>query len=413
LSFPFARFRARSHSPRAAVRRLAISRFISAAGSDATGVAIGFALYAQTGSAAWLSLSLVLTVGASALVSPLAGRAGDLLDRRRLMIGAELAAATVMVALALVHSPVALVALGLLLSAIATLFGPAAGAAIAYVAGERHMTWASSAMATGGNVGRTAGRFGAGALIAAFGAGSVFVLDALTFLLSAWIIASIRHAFSAPLTAPVPDEAPPVPAKTGGFRVLADTRTARLLVMSACMSTFATAFSMTAEVPLVFEIGAGAFGLGALTACWGGGMIAGSWYAGRALHRGNEATGVLAGRLAMATGVGLVAVAPSLGPMLACYLLGGAGGGFMGVATQSLLMRSVPDQARARLIGAVESCRNVAFGAGVIGAGAAVTVTGARPVYAVVGLGMALAALPVAALIASLGGPRRLRPAPA
>jgi MFS family permease len=140
-------------------------------------------------------------------------------------------------------------------------------------------------------------------------------------------------------------------------------------------------------------------------------MIAGSWYAGWALHHGNEATGVLAGRLAMAAGVALVATAPSLGPMLACYLIGGAGGGFMGVAAQSLLLRSVPDDQRGRLLGAVESCRNVAFGLGVVGAGAAVTLAGARPVYAVVGLTMAIGALPVAALVVSLGGPRRLRPA--
>jgi predicted MFS family arabinose efflux permease len=199
-------------------------------------------------------------------------------------------------------------------------------------------------------------------------------------------------------------------APRSGVRFVLEQRTLRLLTMSACISVFATAFTMTAEVPLVFEMGVGAIGLGALTACWGAGMVFGSWYGGRVLHRGNEATGVLAGRLAMATGVALVAAAPSLGPMLACYLLGGAGGGFMGVAAQSLLLRSAPDQVRGRLLGAVESCRNVAFGLGVAGAGAAVTLAGARPVYAVVGLAMGLGAVPVAALVASLGGPRRLRP---
>jgi MFS family permease len=382
------------------------------AGTDATGVAIGFALYAQTHSAGWLSLSLTLTVGTGALLSPLAGRAGELVDRRRLMIGAELAAAAVFLVLALIHSPTALLALGLLASAIGTVFGPASGAAIAHVAGERQLTWASSVIATGANVGKTAGRLGAGALIAVLGVGSVFLLDALTFLISAWIIASVRRAFAAPLTGPAPGEAPPAaPPRTGALRLLAGNRTARLLVASACVSTFATAFTMTAEVPLVFEVGAGPLGLGALTACWGAGMIAGSWYAGRALHHGNEATGVLAGRLAMATGIALVAAAPSFGSILACYLVGGAGGGFMGVAAQSLLLRSVSDDQRGRLLGAVESWRNLAFGFGVVGAGAAVTLAGSRPVYALVGLAMAVATLPVAALVVSLGGPRRLRPA--
>jgi predicted MFS family arabinose efflux permease len=281
------------------------------------------------------------------------------------------------------------------------------------VAGEQHLSWASSVIATSTNVGKTASRLVAGAIIAALGVGAVFVLDAVTFLISAWLIRSVRRAFSAPLTDPAPAHdlpATPEPATAeGGLRVLARNRTVRLVVASACVSTFATAFTMTAEIPLVFELGAGAVGLGALTACWGAGMVAGSWFAGRALHRGNEATGVLVGRLAMAAGVGIVAVAPSLGPMLACYLLGGLGGGFMGVAAQSLILRSVPDHLRGRMLGAVESCRNVAFGLGILGAGTLVGLAGPRPVYAAVGLVMALGTLPVATLVVRLGGPRRLR----
>jgi predicted MFS family arabinose efflux permease len=424
----------RPHSVKSAVRRLAVSRFISMAGTDATGVAIGFALYAQTHSATWLSASLMLTVGAGALLSPFGGRAAELIDRRRLMIAAEIAAATVFAALAIVHTPVALLALGLLATAIGTVFGPASGAAIAHVAGEQNLTWASSVIATGANVGKTAGRLAAGALIAAIGVTSVFVLDALTFVASALIIATVHRSFSArqdaraaaalhptaapdatvaPGAAPESSDAAAPDVAKGGMRLLAADRKLRLLTATACVSTFATAFTMTAEVPLVFQLGVGALGLGALTASWGGGMIIGSWYAGRALHRGNEATGVLVGRLAMATGVGLIAAAPSLGPMLACYLLGGLGGGFMGVAAQSMIMRSVDDDVRGRLLGAIECCRNTAFGMGVIGAGAAVELLGPRPVYAAVGMTMALGTLPVAALVKRLGGMRPLRPLPA
>jgi MFS family permease len=410
---------ARRDPTRTAVRRLAAARFVSLAGTDATGVAIGYALYEQTGSAQWLSLSLLLTIGVAALLAPLGGRAGDLLDRRKLMIGAELALCGVFVVLALIHTPAALVALGLLASAIGTVFGPASGAAIAHVAGERQLAWANGVIATGANVGKTAGRLAAGVLISVFGPVGVFLLDALTYLVSAVLIASVRRAFSDRLTHPHPSDDPHPSdaagdaAASGGLRHLLGNRTIRPLVAAACVSTFATGFSMTAEVPLVFELGAGAVGLGALTACWGAGMIAGSWYAGRVLHAGNEVTAVLGGRLAMAAGVGLVAACPSIGPMLACYLLGGAGGGFMGVAAQSIVLRHAPEQVRARLLGTIESCRNVAFGLGVIGAGALVTMVGPRPVYGLVGLAMALGTLPVAALVVRLGGPRPLRGAAA
>jgi MFS family permease len=407
----FKRRQARRDDTRMAVSRLATSRFVSMAGTDASGVAIGFALYAQTHSAQWLSLSLMLTIGTGAVLSPFAGRAGDLFDRRRLMIGAEILSAAVFVTLALLHTPVALLALGLLASAIGTVFGPASGASIAHIAGEKHMSWANGLIATGANVGKTAGRLGAGVLIAALGAASVFVLDALTFMASAFLIRSVRKGFSGPLNEE-PVSASPQAKEAGGLRVLLANHKIKLVAASACISTFATAFTMTAEVPLVFHLGAGAIGLGALTACWGGGMVLGSWYGGRVLHRDNEATGVLAGRLAMAAGIGLVAVAPALGPALACYLLGGLGGGFMGVAVQSLIMRNVPDRLRARTLGAMETCRNVAFGLGVVGAGAAVQLLGAQPVYGLVGLVLVLGTLPVATLVVKLGGPRALRAAP-
>jgi MFS family permease len=423
LPFPAAlrgRFSKRPHSTRAAIGRLATARFVSIAGTDATGVAIGFALYAQTHSTQLLSLSLMLTVGAGAVLAPLGGALGDRLDRRRLMVGAELLACAVFATLAIVHSPAALLGLGLVSTAIGAAFGPASGAAIAHVAGERELAWANGIIATGSNVGKTAGRFGAGALIAALGPASVFLLDAMTFLVSASLIASVRRAFSGRLTEPYhePGAAPapvpaPTPAKGGGVGLVVREPVLRLLVASACMSTFATAFSMTAEVPLVFATGAGAAGLGALTACWGAGMVVGSWYAGRALHAGNEPTAVLAGRLAMAAGVGFVALSPTLGPMLACYLVGGAGGGFMGVAAQSLVLRRVPDKLRARALGGIDACRNVAFGVGVVGAGTLVGLLGARPVYALVGLTMALATLPLAALVRQLGGAQPLRRTPA
>jgi MFS family permease len=399
---------ARPQTARSAVRRLATARFISLAGSDATGVALGFALYAQTHSPQWLSMSLLLTVGAGALLAPLGGRIGDLADRRRLMIATEVCSAVVFLALALVHTPVALLALGLLATVIGTVFGPASGAAIAHVAGEEHMTWANGLVATGANVGKTAGRLAGGALVAALGAGSVFLLDAITFLASAAMIRSVRRGFQAPIDGP---PASRQGTASGGLRLLAGDRTLRLVAAAACISTFATAFSMTAEIPMAFELGAGAIGLGGLTAAWGVGMVAGSWYAGRALHAGNEATGLVAGRVTMALGVALVAAAPDLGAALACYLLGGLGGGFMGVAAQSLILRNTPERSRASVLGAMDACRNAAFGIGVVLAGATVAVSGPRPVYAAVGAVMALGAVPAAALVMRLGGPRRLRPA--
>jgi MFS family permease len=85
---------------------------------------------------------------------------------------------------------------------------PASGAAIAFMAGERHLAWANGVIATGANLGKMAGRVAGGVLISAFGAAAVFVLDAITFLVSAVLTRSVRRAFSAPFTGVHADDVP-------------------------------------------------------------------------------------------------------------------------------------------------------------------------------------------------------------
>lgn len=398
---------------RGAVRRIALARTISLAGSDATGVALGFSLYQQTRSAAWLSASLLATVGASTVAAPTGGWVGDRFDRKRVMVACELLAAVLFMTLCVIHTPVALVGLALAATVLGSSFGPAAGAAIAHIAGDADLSSANGLVAMGSNIGKMAGRLAAGGIVALLGAGAVFLIDATTFLISASLIASVTVPFGGVAgRARADGERPRVRLDVLRHPVV------RPVTASACISTLATSFSMTAEVPLVHDFGAGAIGLGALTACWGLGMVAGSWSARRRLHAGNEATGLMAGRTVMALGIGGVALAPGIGGALACYLAGGLGGGFMGVATQSLLTRNALEEQRSRVLGAVDMCRNAAFGVGVLFAGALVGPIGAQLTYAFVGVGVLIGVLPIVALVRRLGGPRPLRapalaPAPA
>lgn len=46
-------------SPRTAVRRLALGRFISYTGTVASGTALSYSLYAETGSAAWVAAAMI------------------------------------------------------------------------------------------------------------------------------------------------------------------------------------------------------------------------------------------------------------------------------------------------------------------------------------------------------------------
>jgi MFS family permease len=378
------------------VRRLALARTISLAGTDASAVAVAFGLYQQTGSVTWLSASLLVMFGLGSLAAPLGGALADRADRLRLMLVADLAAAGVFAALAVLHSPVAILALSALAVLAGTIHGPAAAAAIPQIAGEEHLSWANGLVATGANVGKTVGRLGAGVLVAALGVGAVFALDALTFLVSAWLVWSVRDLV--PRAAPR-DAAARARGGRAGWLALAGDPTLRLVIGSSCLATLMTSFTMTAEAPLAAAFDAGPIGLGALAASWSLGMIGGSAAAARVLTVEREPVGLLAGRLLMGLGIFAVSLTPVFWPATACYVVGGAAGGFLLVASTSIIQRAVPDDVRGRAMAAAEGAKTAAFGFGVVTAGFVVSAVGPRPTYALVGVGVLLSALPLLRLV--------------
>jgi MFS family permease len=382
---------------RRVVRRLAFARLISLAGTDASAVAISFGLYASTGSVGWLSASLLVMFGLGSVAAPLGGALADRYDRLRLMLGADLAAVSVFTAMAFVHAPGLLLALCALATLAGNVHGPAAAAAIPAVAGEEHLSWANGLLATGGNVGKTAGRLGGGLLVAAVGSSAVFALDAVTFLLSAGLIWSVRATVAAPLRG-----AASARVQRGGregWTTLLSDPTLRLVIGSSCLATLMTSFTMTAEAPLATAFGAGPAGLGALAASWSLGMIGGSAAAARILHRDNEPEGLFAGRLLMGAGIAAVALTPIFWPALLCYVLGGAAGGFLLVASTSMIQRAASDATRGRALASAEGAKTAAFGAGVMAAGLVVGTIGPQITYALVGMGVIASALPLGRLV--------------
>src|SRR5215218_10090439 len=94
-----------SDDRRSAVRRIALARFASLTGGDASAIAINFALYAQTRSTLWLAAGMLVTFGLGSLLGPLGGRIADRFERKRVMIVSELIAAIAIVSLVFSQSP--------------------------------------------------------------------------------------------------------------------------------------------------------------------------------------------------------------------------------------------------------------------------------------------------------------------
>lgn len=383
---------------RPAVRRLALARLISLAGTDASAVAVSFTLYAQTGSVGWLSASLLVMFGLGAVAAPLGGSLADRHDRLKLMLGADAVAVGVFGAMAVLHTPAALLALCGIATLAGNVHGPASAAAIPAVAGPADLAWANGLLATGGNVGKTIGRLGGGVLVAALGAGAVFALDALSFAVSALLVWSVRAELARGLRAAASSASRAPGAGREGWRTLLADRTLRSVIASSCVATLMTSFTMTAEAPLAAAFDAGAAGLGALAAAWSLGMVGGSWLAGRVLREDNEALGLFGGRLLMGAGIASVALTPVFWPALLSYVAGGLAGGFLLVAATSMIQRSASDATRGRALAAAEGAKTAAFGVGVLLAGTVVGHLGPQATYALVGVGVLGSALPVARL---------------
>jgi MFS family permease len=393
---------------RRAVRRLALARLISLAGTDASAIAVSFGLYAQTHSVAWLSASLLVMFGLGAVAAPAGGALADRHDRLALMLGADAAAVLIFLTMAAIHAPVALLVLCGLATLAGNVHGPASAAAIPAVAGPESLSWANGLLATGGNVGKTIGRLGGGLLVAAVGVGPVFVLDALTFAASGLLVWSVRDAVIAPLRAAAAAaladrRAAAARGTREGWATLLADPTLRLVIGSSCIATLMTSFTMTAEAPLATAFGAGAAGLGALAASWSLGMVGGSALAARVLHHDNEPAGLFGGRVLMGLGILSVAATPVFWPALMSYVLGGAAGGFLLVASTSMIQRAATEATRGRALAAAEAAKTAAFGVGVLAAGVVVGPLGPQATYALVGVGVLVSALPLARLVAVRG----------
>jgi MFS family permease len=363
--------------PRSAVRRLALARLVSITGGAAAFAALNFTIYERTGSAAWLSASLLLTFGASGLFAPLGGMLGDRFDRRHVMIASDLAGALTFGAMAFVEDPGLLLAVGFLTALVETPFWSASQAAIPNLVGKDDLAWANGLVQVGANAGIMLGPAVGGVLLAAVGAGMVFGLNALSFVLSALVVATVRGRFSEDRTEHEDEHR----GLKAGFVFIAYDRILRILVLAWTVFVFGIGMVMVADVPLVEEFGAGATGYGLLIGSWGAGSVLGS-LAGRKLNERIEPKALFVGTAVIGVTTAGVALSPWFPPVLVLILLAGAADAIVMVADRSIQQRRTPDVVRSRVVSASESMITIALAVGFVLGGPALELLGPRGVYA-------------------------------
>jgi MFS family permease len=374
--------------PRTAVRRLALARVISVTGSAAAYTALMFEIYDQTGSSVWLAASLLVTEGVSGLVGPFASVLGDRFDRRTVMIVSDLAAAACFAGMAMVASaPGPLVSIAFLSALAEAPFWPASSAAIPNLVASDQVGWANSLVAIGRNIGIMVGPAIGGILLAAAGAPWVFAINAVSFVLSAALVVSVRARF-------VGDRSDEGEHKGvwAGFRFLFHEPVLRRISVAWVVLVLGIGMAMVGDVPLVDLFDAGSAGFGLMIGLWGAGSILGS-LAGRWLSAATELRWLVLGTAFVACIGVAIALAPWFALVLVLNVAWGAAEGITGVAEQNLFQRRTPDSVRSRVLGALEGLFHGGLAVSYVAAAFVLPVVGARGMYAIAGVAAGLSVI--------------------
>jgi transmembrane secretion effector len=212
----------------------------------------------------------------------------------------------------------------------------------------------------------------------------VFAVNAVSFVVSALIIATVHARFSGGASE---DEFHGLRA---GFRFLRNDRVLRTLLFAWIVFISGMGMSMVADAPLAAVFDAGSFGFGLLITAWGGGSALGSLYAKR-MREGAEGTWLVwAGAIIAATGIG-VGISPWFPMALGLMFVMGLADGTTLVAETNLRQRRAPDAVRSRVSAAFTGVMHLMLAFAYIVAAFVVPWLGPKPTYVIGGVTAGLA----------------------
>jgi MFS family permease len=333
--------------------RLYAAQLTSFAGDwFATVALLGLALE-MSGSAALAALVLVLQTGGFAAATPIAGILADRLDRRRLMIVADLVRVPIALGFLLAREPDTLwvaFACVALLAATAAFFEPTSAAALPNLVDPRALPEANVLIGAAWGTMLAVGAGVGGVVAVTLGRDAAFVLNALSFAVSAALIWRIRRPMQRP-RAPLADQPGMARSLAAAFGFARSRRLVAAFVLSK--TTFGVGTGVVALLAVfgsdVFD--AGDAGIGILFAARGVGALLGPFIA-RAIV-GIEDRGLLLG-IAGSLGVVLVAyatfpLAPTIWLAALLVMLAHLGGGAQWMLSTLGLQRATPDALRGRM----------------------------------------------------------------
>jgi MFS family permease len=350
-------------------RRLWLAQIVSEIGDWFYTLSIYTLLLQLTGHASSVALALVLQVLPQTFVGPTAGVVNDRLRRKHVMIAADLVRVVVVLAMLLVRSPSLVWLVYPLLLAetvMAAFFEPARSSVIPNIAARGELLIANTLSSATWSVNLLVGASVGGVVAAFFGRDAVFVLNALSFLLSAILIGGMHfaepHAESAPPL--VPRDLVDFSPVLEGVRYIRNHRTLLPAVFAKAgelmigpswvIFTVMGAHEFAVHWRKVDAARGAILGMSILLGGRGLGALVGPLVAARWAARSDRKLqlGIFFGYLTIAAGYGILGSTRTVWTAGACAMLAHAGGSTVWVFSTTLIQLHTDDRFRGRVFSA-------------------------------------------------------------
>jgi MFS family permease len=327
-------------------------QIVSQLGDWFNAIALYSLLYELTGSATSVALLMVLQFLPASVITPFAGVVIDRFDRRKIMIAADVVRGVVILGLLLVRTPgtvwIAYVVIAVAVSATG-FFEPAKSSTLPSIVAREDLVTANALSTGTWSVMLAVGASIGGLVSAAFGRDTTFVLNALSFFVSAMFVAKTRvpgRVQTAGMTGFAPF--------ANGLRYLREHRdVASYALIKAGWATVGGALLiLTVFGQRVFPVnGSPDAGTGILYAARGIGAIAGSWLVAHLAARSSGRLVRLIAPSFFLSGAfyAFVGIAPNIWVAAAFVVGAHICGSTLWVASNVLLQLNVSEQFRGRV----------------------------------------------------------------
>jgi MFS family permease len=374
----------------AGFRLLFLSTLGSSIGTFLAAIALAIDVKDRTNSGLWVAAVLVVEILPTILVGLTLGPLLDRLERRRLMVAADLLRAAVFATLPFATSAGEIVALAAVAGLATGFFRPAVYAGVPNLVPEAQLGSANALLQTIENASWAIGPILGGVLTAAAGPHAAYWINAVSFLVSAVLVARIPARLLQSTTALTRGHWTDL---KDGFSAVLYSRPLLAVLLGWGLASLASGAISVSEVFMAKNtLHAGDFGYGLLYGGIGTGLVLGSFWSSTLVDRIGIARAYGSGLALMAVGFGVGAASADIWMAAAACVIGGVGNGVAVVCNALLVQRGISDELRGRALTFVMSATFGLTGIGTIVAGAFMPADGARWVWLAGGSLLAVAA---------------------